>query len=228
MKIAISPSGNKYLFKGEELNTSEGQVLKKNVKNNKVKSSSGAVFTVIEAAFPDLFEKLKRGPQVITLKDAAYILARTGINKNSFVVDAGGGSGFLACFLGLHAGRVVTYEVRKDFVKIIKSNVEFLGLDNVEVKNKDAYLDFEEEGFDVLTLDLLEPWLVPTRGLKTGGFLVAYCPTVQQVEKIKTLKGFVVEEVCEMIRREWRKDKVSRPKSKMIAHTGFLVFLRKL
>ena len=228
MKIAISPEGNKYLFNKDELQTSEGVILLKNVKNNKVQSSSGSVFTVVEASVPDLFDRLKRGAQIITLKDAAYILGRAGVNKDSFVVDAGGGSGFLSCFLGLHAKKVVTYELRKDFAKIVQANIDFLGLKNVEVKNKDAYLDMDEEGVDVMTLDLLEPWLVSTDGLKVGGYLVAYCPTINQVVKVKMLEGFVIEEVCEIIKRDWREDKIQRPKSKMIAHTGFLVFMRKL
>ena len=88
MDVAISPSGNKYLFESDELNTSEGNILKKNVKNGKVKSSTGAVFTVVKASVPDLYERMRRGPQVITLKDAGYILARAGVGKDSFVVDA--------------------------------------------------------------------------------------------------------------------------------------------
>jgi tRNA (adenine57-N1/adenine58-N1)-methyltransferase len=130
--------------------------------------------------------------------------------------------------MALHAGKVVSYEIRKDFVRIIKHNAELLGLSNVTVKNQDAYLELEEEGVDVLTVDLLEPWLVPTDCLRVGGYLVAYCPTINQVEKVKRVEGFVVEEVCELIKRDWREDKILRPKSKMIAHTGFLVFMRKL
>ncbi|MBR9678638.1 MAG: tRNA methyltransferase [Nanoarchaeota archaeon] len=228
MQIAISPSGKKYLFEKDELHTSEGQILRENLVSGKVTSSSGAVFTVLKGSVSDLFDFFKRGPQVITLKDAGYILARSGVSKDSFVVDAGGGSGFLACFLGLHAGKVVTYELRKEFVSIIKKNVDLMSLSNVVIKNKDAYSDFDERDFDVLTLDLLEPWLVPTHGLRVGGFLVAYCPTIQQVEKVKRIDGFVVEEVCEIIKRDWKVNNISRPKSKMIAHTGFLVFLRKL
>ncbi len=228
MRIAISPLGTKYLIDRDEINTSEGLIKVSEISNNHVQSSSGTIFTVVEASVPDLFERFKRGAQIITLKDAAYIMGRTGINSESLVVDAGGGSGFMSCFLGLHAKKVVTYEIRKDFIKIIKHNLEFLGLKNIEVKNKDAYLGIDEKDIDVITLDLMEPWLVPTDNLKVGGYLVAYCPTINQVTKVKMVEGFAIEEVCEIMKRDWREDKILRPKSKMIAHTGFIVIMRKL
>ena len=36
----------------------------------KIKSSSGSVFRILKPALPDLFSKAKRGPQIVTQKDA--------------------------------------------------------------------------------------------------------------------------------------------------------------
>lgn len=231
MKLLIDENSKKYLIREEkEFHTGLGIIKEEDIKQPapaKIKSHTGKDFLLVDANPYDLFEKMKRGPQIITLKDAGYILARTGITKDSVVLDAGGGSGGLTCFLALHAKKVITYENRKEFFDIVQKNIELFGLKNVELKDNNIYETKEKSKVDVITLDLKEPWRVNTECLKLGGCLAVYVPTVNQIAELK-FEGFVLEEITELIKRDWRTDEILRPKSKMIAHTGFIAFLRKI
>ena len=98
-----------------------------------LKSNTNKEFFIFAPAFIDLYRKIKRDAQIIPLKDIGLIIAETGINKESKVLDAGSGSGALACFLASISKEVVTYEIREDFIEIVKSNIEFLGLKNIKI-----------------------------------------------------------------------------------------------
>ena len=187
---------------------------------------------------PDVFRKLVRGPQIITLKDAAVISAFTGVSSGDLVVDAGSGSGFLAIYLGNLVkpdGKVVSYEMRSDFAKLAKRNVERAGLSKyVQIKEKDIFDGIDEKDVDVITLDMPEPWhgvKKAVKALKEGGYLVGYVPTVEQVrnfvlecEKNKLKHEQTVE--CN-IREMLVKERGTRPQTKGIMHTGYLSFVRK-
>jgi tRNA (adenine57-N1/adenine58-N1)-methyltransferase len=187
---------------------------------------------------PDVLKKLKRGPQIITLKDAAIISAFTGMSPGDLVVDAGSGSGFLAIYMGnlvRPEGKVISYERRPDFANLAKGNVKKAGLDDyVRIKEKDIYEGIDEDGVDVITLDLPEPWNAVAnskRALKDGGFLVSYVPTVEQVRRFASqcersgLRHVKTVEcgVREMVLRE----RGTRPQIKGIMHTGYITFIRK-
>ena len=87
---------------------------------------------------------------------------------------------------------------------------------------------------DLITLDLLEPWKAikhAEKSLKSGAFLVAYLPTITQVIAfIKNLNSnFYLWKVSEILEREWSVENLRvRPKNKMLGHTAFLVFTRKI
>jgi tRNA (adenine57-N1/adenine58-N1)-methyltransferase len=187
---------------------------------------------------PDLFKKLTRGPQIITLKDAAIISAFTGISSGDLVVDAGAGSGFLAIYIGNLVrpdGRVVSYEKRADFAKLARRNVEKAGLEkHVEIREKDIFEGIDEKGVDVITLDMPEPWHAvkhAKKALKEGGYLVGYVPSVEQV------RDFVLE--CERgglkhektvecsIREMLVKERGTRPETKGLLHTAYITFVKK-
>ena len=51
---------------------------------------------LLDADFRDMYGKIKRGAQIIPVKDVGYILVEAGITKDSIVVDAGAGSGGLS------------------------------------------------------------------------------------------------------------------------------------
>ena len=135
-KILITKQGRKFYAKDLEndLHTQYGFVKKEDLGKSKegdlLKSNTEKEFFVFSPSFIDLYRKIKRDAQIIPLKDIGFIVAETGINRESKILDAGSGSGALACFLASIAKEVITYEIRDDFIEIVKSNTEFLNLKN--------------------------------------------------------------------------------------------------
>lgn len=73
------------------------------------------------------------------------------------VIEVGVGSGVFIIFLvnvvGL-MGKVISYEVRKDFYEIVKKNVELVGFfDWVVLKNKSIYDGIDEKEVDYIVFD---------------------------------------------------------------------------
>jgi tRNA (adenine57-N1/adenine58-N1)-methyltransferase len=241
-KILITKQGRKFYARdlSQDLHTQYGFIKKEDLKKAKegdlLKSNTNREFYIFSPQFIDLYRKIKRDAQIIPLKDIGFIIAETGINKSSKVLDAGSGSGALACFLAATAKEVVTYEIREDFIEIVKSNIEFLGLKNVKIKNKDIYKEIDDKNIDVVILDLPEPWNAIencAKALKPGGFLVSYSPSIPQiadfVNAIRKNEDFVYLKTLEITEREWEvEDRKVRPKSKGLGHSGFLSFARKV
>ena len=213
-------------FKKEDLKAKAG---------SKVISNTKKEFTVFDPYFIDLYRKIKRDAQIIPLKDIGLIVSETGINGNSKVVDAGSGSGALCCFLANISKEVVTYEIREDFIEIVKKNIDYLGLKNVKIKNKNIYEGVDEKNIDLIVLDLPEPWKAigsAKKALKAGGFLVSYSPSIPQtadfVNEINNDKDFVHVKTSEIIERNWEIDgRKVRPRSQQIGHSGFISFVRR-
>ena len=239
-RILITKQGKSFFVRDltKDFHTQFGYIKAKDLKkkSGSVRTNTKKELNIIEASFIDSFKRIKRGPQIIQLKDAATIIAETGVNQESKVVDAGAGSGALACFLAHYVKSITTYEIRKDFFDIVKKNSKFLGLENIKVKNKDIYKGISEKNLDLITLDLSEPWKAiehASKSLKNGGFLVSYSPTIPQVmDFVKTIyknKSFTYIKTIELLEREWEvNDRKVRPKSRMTGHTGFLSFARKV
>ncbi|MBI2671560.1 methyltransferase [Candidatus Woesearchaeota archaeon] len=234
-KVLIDPEGNRYYWSEGNLSTHSGIIKEEKIKKSKnsVKSHINKTFLVFDATFMDKIEKIKRGPAIITKKDIGYIIASTGINSKSKIVDAGSGSGMLASFLANITDNVITYERDKRFFELSKKNFQNLNL-KIKLKNKDVYDKIDEKNLDLITLDLPEPWRVlkhAKKSLKNGAFLVCYLPTITQVITLvkNSEKDFILEKVVELMEREWHVENIRvRPKSQMIAHTAFLVFLRNV
>ncbi len=236
-RILLTEDGRVFQVKDQDAHTQFGVVKLADIKKAKlgstVKSNTGKEFIVIEPNFLDLFKKIKRGPQIIPLKDVGAIIAETGINKESKVLDAGAGSGALACFLARLVKSVTSYEIRDDFADIAEGNVKKLQLRNVTIKRKDIYQGITEKNLDLIVLDLPEPWQAIKHAhaaLKPGAFLVNYSPTTPQVgDFVNQLEGFTHIKTIELIEREWDvKGRKVRPKSQGIGHSGFLTFCRRL
>ncbi len=240
-RILITPEGERIFVKEleKDFHTKYGYVKKEDLKlkeGSRVKSSTGKEFFLVKPSFIDLYRKIERMPQIIPLKDAALIAAETGISRKSRIVDAGAGSGALACFLANIAKEVVTYEIREDFLSVAKRNIEMLGLKNIKIKHKNIYEGIDEKNADLITLDLPEPWKAikaAEKALKTGGFLVSYSPTTPQaadfVNEIHKSSNFAHIKTIEIMEREWEiSERKVRPKSQAIGHSGFLSFVRKI
>ena len=239
-KVLMNKLGKRFLVKdtSKDMHTQFGYFKKADLKakSGRIKTNTGKEFAIFDAYFIDLHKKIKRDAQIIPLKDIGLIVSETGVNKKSKVVDAGSGSGALACFLANIAKEVTTYEIREDFIEIVKNNIKFLNLKNVKIKNKNVYDGIDEKNVDLVTLDLPEPWKAlesAEKALKPGGFLVSYSPTIPQVmdfvNEVRKNDNFAYLKTSEIIEREWEvEERKVRPRSQAIGHSGFLSFVRKI
>jgi len=203
----------------------------------KVRSGKETFVAVRPTLIDFMFKKAKRGPQIILPKDAMQIAAATGCGSGWKTVDAGSGSGFLAMALANIGCDVTTYEKRKDFFELAKRNIKYSGL-KATVKNKDVTRGIAERDVDLVTLDMENPEKAikhARKALKSGGWIAIYSMHIEQArDAVEELvkEGFQFVRVTESLARDWQiefgKHSYSRPKTHMIAHTGFLTFARKV
>ncbi|MEM2960185.1 MAG: methyltransferase domain-containing protein [Candidatus Bathyarchaeia archaeon] len=182
--------------------------------------------------FPLLMKKLKRGPQVILPKDLGVIVALSGMNKDSIVIDAGTGSGYAAIFFASIAKKVITYEKVPEFAAFARKNIARSGLDNIIVREKDIFKGVREKA-DIIHLDLpgAEKIFKSRFSLREDGCVVSYLPNIEQVVKfVKTAvkKGFETFTVEVMLREIMVRETGTRPQTKGLMHTGYLTFARKM
>ena len=236
IKKILYCEGHKFYWSSGDLHTEFGMVKERDIlTKTKIKSNLKKEFLILPASFRDNVEKLKRGPAVMLPKDIGLILTLTGITKESEVLEAGSGSAFLTSSLAAFCKKVYSYENNKAFFELAQKNIASLGLKNVVLKHQDIGKGIKEKNLDLVVLDLLNPekYLKSiTKTLKQGAFLAVYAPHVTQViEFLKKSKkySFLLTQVSEVLQRDWVFEGVkARPSSKMIAHTAFLVFLRKI
>jgi tRNA (adenine57-N1/adenine58-N1)-methyltransferase len=189
---------------------------------------------------PSAFQKrIPNSCQIIYTNDAALILLYGGIGPGSKVLEAGTGSGALTSILANYVkptGHVYSYENRDEAYKTAKKNIQKLDLDTyVTLKLQDATEGFEEKDVDAVVLDLGNPEeLIPMAydSLRPSGTISIFVPTFNQIEKVysklRELK-FGDIHAMELIQREIQlKPNAIRPNTRMIGHTGFLIFARKL
>lgn len=239
-KILIEQAtGKKYFVKelDEDFHTSQGLLKSADIKSNKSKisSSKGKTFLLLEPNFVDLWDALQRGPQVLLPKDIGWIIAKTGINKNSKIVDAGGGSGSLCLSLANICKEITVYEINPEHHSVVVKNAEMFGMKNITVKKENIYNGIAEKDLDLVTLDLPEPWQAlehAQKALKEGGFLVVYLPNLLQVKQFIDSthnSGITILETLELLERKWKiEDRIMRPEFEMLGHTGFLILCRRL
>jgi tRNA (adenine57-N1/adenine58-N1)-methyltransferase len=222
-----------------DFHCTEGVILKKDLKKKpgtRLKTSKNKEFILLEPDFIDYYSRIKRLPQIIPRKDIGMIIAGTGINKQSRVVDAGSGSGGLCLFLASLVKESITYEISEENIKIVEDNIKYLRLKNVKIKNKDIYKGIDEKDVDLIVLDVPEPWNAiksAEKALKIGGFLVSYSPSIPQVmdfvNTISKSNNFLILKTVEAIERKWEVDERKvRPVSQSIGHSGFLTFVRRI
>jgi hypothetical protein len=92
-----------------------------------ITSTGGTTYLALRPLLADYVLSMPRGAQVIYPKDAGQIVAMGDIFPGAKVLEAGAGSGALACSLlravGEH-GELHSYEIRPDFADIARRNVE--------------------------------------------------------------------------------------------------------
>lgn len=207
-----------------------------------VTTQMGARLLAVRPTFAEQVTGRQRQAQPIYPKDLGAILVAADIHPGAHVLEAGTGTGALTLAL-LRAvgpdGSVVSYEQREEFLEAARrAIVEMLGAlpANLTLKLGDAYSEVHETDLDRVLLDLPEPWqAVPgaKAALRPGGILFAHCPNVSQVQRffdcLRDLRGFGMLEVFEVLQRGWTvRGRSLRPSHRMVAHTGFLCFARRL
>jgi tRNA (adenine57-N1/adenine58-N1)-methyltransferase catalytic subunit len=241
-KVLVSSCGKKFYVKdlGANMHTQFGFITFNDMQKAKdgeiLKTNTGEEMAIFTPGFMDMYEKIKRQAQIIPLKDVGSIIAETGMSPDWKILDAGSGSGALACFMAHLAskGKVHTYDIREDHAAICQKNIELFGLKNIVCKVHDVYKGFPQKDADLVTLDLPEPWIAVNHAkdaLKIGGFLVSYSPSVPQMaDFVNSLpKGVTHIKTIEIIEREWEvSGRKVRPVTAAIGHSGFLTFARRV
>lgn len=204
-----------------------------------VSTHLGDPLLLLRPSTDDLVCNLERITQIIYPKDAGYILVKLNIAPGCRVIEAGTGSGgftFVVARAVQPGGQVVSYENRLEVQQLARRNLERMGLaEHVVFRHRDISDGFEERGVDAIFLDLPNPWDYLKQAhsaLGGGGFFGAILPTANQViNLIDALESadFGLIEVEELLLRPYKTIAARlRPKDRLIPHTGYLVFGRKL
>ncbi len=202
-------------------------------------SHLGSPFFLLQPSLGDLLTNLPRTTQIMYPKDIGFILVTMGVGPGQTVMEAGSGSGSMTTALAYAIGaegRVISYEVRSDMQNLARKNLTRFRLDTrVDFKLRDIGEGFDETDADSFFLDVPNPYdyIAQVRAaLKPGGFLCCLIPTFNQVEKtLQSLRqtNFAFLEVCEILLRYYKPEPTRlRPTDRMVAHTGFLLFGRKI
>lgn len=204
-----------------------------------VRTTEGKIIFLIEPTTHDFIMKSERRTQIVYPKDLGFIAARTGMKNGSKVLEIGTGSAAAATFFASivkPGGHIYSFDVNPDFMEIAKRNLEKAGMaDYVTLTRHDPHEGVDVREADIAIVDLGDPWTVLDQvhdALKGSGAFVAICPTMNQIEKTATeLKksGFAdIESIELLIRVMEAREGMTRPSMRMIGHTTYLVFARKV
>jgi len=234
------------LTKGAEWHTHKGMLKHDELvglpEGSIVATNGELKFQAFRPLLADYVLSMPRGATIIYPKDAAMILGVADIGPNMRVLEAGVGSGALSIAI-LRAigsdGYLHSVEIRDDFAKISEDNVTNYFVD--KPKNWQLTVSaLQDQKFDAdydrVILDMLSPWEcveTASAALIPGGVLLAYVATTSQLSKIaeaiKDCGNFTEPESLETIVRGWHHEGLAvRPQHRMIGHTGFLVFARRM
>ncbi|MGO1397122.1 MAG: tRNA (adenine-N1)-methyltransferase [Brevibacterium yomogidense] len=211
-----------------------------------VHSTAGVEFQAMRPGYEDFVLSMPRGAAVIYPKDAALITTMGDVFPGSVVVEAGVGSGALTLALlravGDH-GRVLSFERRQEFADIASGNIaDFFGSPHpawsctVGDLAEELPRALEAGEADRVVLDMLAPWEcvdVAADALTAGGMLIVYVATASQLsrtaEAVRSTNRFAEPRALESMVRDWHLEGLAvRPEHRMIGHTGFLLFARRM
>ncbi|MFW9881062.1 MAG: tRNA (adenine-N1)-methyltransferase, partial [Candidatus Thorarchaeota archaeon] len=202
--------------------------------------TQGYKFYVLKPIPSDYILHMSRKTQIIYPEDAGLILTYSGIGPGSRVIEAGCGSGALTCILGNFVrpnGHIFSFDINEKALKRAKLNVEKAQLESVVTIRYGDIIDdkLEQKNVDAVVLDMATPWIAVEKVksyLKLSGTLISFSPTIEQVKKtVSAMKTeeFIEINTYELIKRKIQvKENATRPEIRMIGHTGYLTFGRKI
>ena len=202
--------------------------------------SQGYKFYVLKPLPSDYILYMGRKTQIIYPEDASLILLYSGIGPGSIVIEAGTGSGALTCILGNFVrptGHIYSYDIRDKSLNRARKNVDRAKLQEIITIQEGNILtsDLKHRNVDSVILDMPQPWEAIEKVkdyLRLSGVLVSFSPTIEQVKKTTfSLKryGFIDINSFELIKRKLQvKENATRPEVRMIGHTGYITFGRKI
>lgn len=234
------------LAQGSEWHTHKGMLKHDEIvglpEGSIVATNQDLKFQAFRPLLADYVLSMPRGATIVYPKDAAMILGVADIKPGIRVLEAGVGSGALSISL-LRAigeeGVLHSVEIREDFAEISEKNVSsYFGGKPTNWKLTIGALQDQifEADYDRVVLDMLSPWEcleVASKALVPGGVFMAYVATTTQLSKIaeaiKDSGNFTEPESSESIVRGWHHEGLAvRPQHRMIGHTGFLIFARRM
>jgi tRNA (adenine57-N1/adenine58-N1)-methyltransferase len=204
-----------------------------------IKTSLDKKIHLIEPTIYDYVMKSERSTQIIYPKDLGYIAIRCGIQNGSKVLEIGTGSGALTTYLASIVkpnGHIYTYDINPEFMKIARKNLIKANMyEYVTMREYDIRNGIDLQDFDAAIIDLGDPWTIAEnvyKLLKGSGTFLAICPTMNQAEKTAiSLKDNCytdIECVEILIRNIEAREGMTRPSMRMVGHTTYLIFARKI
>ncbi|MHA1985643.1 MAG: tRNA (adenine-N1)-methyltransferase [Promethearchaeota archaeon] len=207
---------------------------------SKPHETQGYKFYVLKPLPSDYVIHMIRKTQIIYPEDAGMIIMYSGISPGSIVIEAGCGSGALTCILGNYVrphGHIYSFDIREKSIKRARKNIEKANLNDVVSIEYGNIIndDLNYTDVDSVVLDIAEPWEAIKKVesyLKQSGTIVSFSPTIEQVKKTTMAlreSNFIEINTYELIKRKIQvKKNATRPEVRMIGHTGYLTFGRKI
>ena len=207
-----------------------------------VLTGMGRRLLAIRPTFAERVVERRRTAQPIYPKDLGAILVGLDAAPGLSILEAGTGTGALTAALVRAvggSGRVLSYEIREDFLEPARAAIEELLGElpaTLELRQGDVCTAAPAEVFDRVALDMPEPWGAVgtlTACLRAGGIVFAHCPNVSQVQRfleaLREAGGFGLMNTIEVLERGWTiRGRSLRPSHRMVAHSGFLTFARRI
>jgi len=199
----------------------------------------GRSFLVLTPSIRDTVTAVSRKAQIVGPKDLPALVWNTDVKPGDFVIEVGSGSGAVTVALANTVGpkgRVVSYDLRPDFLARARENVTAAGFaDRVEFKLGDPRSGIAERDADAFIVDIPDPWeavRTAANALRPCGHLGSYSPNVEQVNRtVAALRAgtFVEIRTVEIIEREIEaSESGTHPSFAPLGHTGFLTFARSV